>query len=99
MKLIQFLMVNLMLIGILINSEINFYSLFIMEKILATGQRLLKKTKRKLVSIILNADLERDELKFQLRQMKQAYESAQSRLRELARRLNDEASTTEITPQ
>lgn len=71
----------------------------IMEKILATEQRLFKKTKRELISIIINADQERDELYFQLRQMKLAYESALARLRELARRLNDEASTTEITPQ
>lgn len=70
-----------------------------MEKILATGQRLSKKTKRELISIILNGDQERDELYFQLRQMKLAYESALARLRELARRLNDEASTAEIKPQ
>lgn len=71
----------------------------IMEKILATEQRLFKKTKRELISIIINADQERDELYFQLRQMKLAYESALARLRELARRLNDEASTAEIKPQ
>lgn len=66
-----------------------------MEKIYTTEQRLLKRTKKQLISIIINADQERDELIFQLRQMKKAYESALVRLRVLAQRLNDEASTTE----